>query len=174
MAHSSAVFIVRMKQACQTSNVWQETHYLASMLTDTFVLKVHLAQYTLCTRKTELALKVKFYLDFHWVTRATLVTNGSDVKDVIPRCRPARIAEICIWRHFRWPAFIPNSVTVGGMKVPFECKPRSSWTQLILWQMYLTNSSVLMNIEAKYLVSGPSLITLTVNSASYQNCHFVQ
>ena len=46
----------------------------------------------LCTRKTEFALEVKFYLDFHRVTqpwRRTL-TNGSDVKYVFPRCLVGR------------------------------------------------------------------------------------
>ena len=47
---------------------------------------MHLWQHELCTRKTELALEMKFYHDFHWVTwpwRRTL-TNGSDV---FPQCR---------------------------------------------------------------------------------------
>ena len=61
---------------------------------------MHLSQHKLCTRKMELALEVKFYLDFHWVTRPwrrTLtngsdviyvfaLTNGSDVIYVFPRC----------------------------------------------------------------------------------------
>ena len=49
---------------------------------------MHLPQHTLCTRKMELALEVKFPLDFHWVTRPwwRTLTNGSDVKYVFPRC----------------------------------------------------------------------------------------
>ena len=42
----------------------------------------------MCTRKMELALEVKFYLDFHWVTRPwrRRLSNESDVKYVFPRC----------------------------------------------------------------------------------------
>ena len=64
---------------------------------------MHLSQHALCTRKMELALELKFYLGFHWVTltwRRTLtnesdvkyvfpLTNGIDVKYVFLRC-PAR------------------------------------------------------------------------------------
>ena len=49
---------------------------------------MHLPKRKLCTRKMELALEVKFYLDFHRVTRPwrRTLTNGSDVKYVFPRC----------------------------------------------------------------------------------------
>ena len=50
---------------------------------------MHLLQYKLCTGKNEFALRLKCYLDFHWVTRplqGTLI-NGNDVKRVFPRWR---------------------------------------------------------------------------------------
>ena len=47
----------------------------------------------LSTRKTELALEVKFHLDFHRVTRPwqRTLTNGSDFKYVFPRCQMIQI-----------------------------------------------------------------------------------
>ena len=50
---------------------------------------MHFSQHILCTGKMELALDVKFYLDFHCVTRPwrRTPTNGSDVNYVFPRCR---------------------------------------------------------------------------------------
>ena len=49
---------------------------------------MYLSQHNLCIRKMELALEVKFDLDFHWVTHPwqRTLTNGSDVKSVFPRC----------------------------------------------------------------------------------------
>ena len=51
---------------------------------------MRLSQHKLCTWKMELALAVKFYLDFHWITRPwrRTLTNGSDVKYVFSRCHP--------------------------------------------------------------------------------------
>ena len=51
-----------------------------------------LSQHKLCTRKKELATEVKFYHDFHGVTRPwrRTLTSGSDVKYVIRRCPPIR------------------------------------------------------------------------------------
>ena len=48
---------------------------------------MHLSQHTLCTRKMEVALEVKFCLDFHWVSRPwrQTLTNRNDVKYVFPR-----------------------------------------------------------------------------------------
>ena len=57
----------------------------------------------LCTRKSEFALEVKSYLDFHRVTRPwrqTLI-NGSDVKYVFPRCHPDKPAILLL----HWSAF---------------------------------------------------------------------
>ena len=50
---------------------------------------MHLSQRKLCTRKMELALEVKFHLEFHWVTRPwrRTLANGRDVEDEFPRCR---------------------------------------------------------------------------------------
>ena len=50
---------------------------------------MHFSQHILCTGKMELALDVKFYLDFHCVTRPwrRTPTNGSDVNYVFPHCR---------------------------------------------------------------------------------------
>ena len=47
-------------------------------------------QHTLCTRKMELALEVKFRLDFHWVTRPwrRTLTYGSDFKYIPPAFLP--------------------------------------------------------------------------------------
>ena len=47
-----------------------KTQYSASTLTDKLVIPMHLPQHKLCTRKTELALEVKFYLDVHRVYMA--------------------------------------------------------------------------------------------------------
>ena len=68
---------------------------------------MHLSQHKLCTRETELALELKFYLDFHrvtWPLRRTL-TNGSDVKYVFPRCPIDRIVILELTLiHFTPPA----------------------------------------------------------------------
>ena len=47
---------------------------------------MHLSQRNLCTRKTDLSLEMKFYLDFHRVARPwrRTLTNRSDVKYVFP------------------------------------------------------------------------------------------
>ena len=37
---------------------------------------MHLLQHKLCTRKTELALKMRFYLDFHWVYMTMAMNTG--------------------------------------------------------------------------------------------------
>ena len=39
---------------------------------------MHLSQLKLCTRKMELALEVKFHLDFHWVTELELHVQGDE------------------------------------------------------------------------------------------------
>ena len=64
----------------------QETQYLASILSNTFVKCVCGNISCTLVRKMELALEEKFYLDFHWVTRPwrRTLTNGSDVKYVFP------------------------------------------------------------------------------------------
>ena len=50
---------------------------------------MHLSQHELCTRKMELALEVKFYLNYHWAARPwrRTLTNGSDIKYVFSWCR---------------------------------------------------------------------------------------
>ena len=61
---------------------------------------MHLAQHKLCTRKIELALEVKFYLDVHWVTRPwrRTLANGNDLKDVFPwsPCVLSVLPQICL------------------------------------------------------------------------------
>ena len=64
---------------------------------------MHLSQQKSCTRKMELVLEVKFYLDFHWVTGPwwRTLTNGSDVKYVFSRCHRAPccrfyLVQVCI------------------------------------------------------------------------------
>ena len=62
------------------------TKPIRSLDTFRYVRSMHLLQHKLCTRKTELALEVKFYIKYHWVTRSwwRTLTNGSDVKYVFP------------------------------------------------------------------------------------------
>ena len=74
--------------ACSTSKPSQETQYLASILSDTFVRcicrKISYAQ-----GKGSLRTRVEISSRLHWVTRLwrRTLTNGSDVKDVFPRCQ---------------------------------------------------------------------------------------
>ena len=62
---------------------------------------MHLPQHKLCTRKTELVLKVKITLDSHRVTWRRTLTNRIDVKYVFPRCRFAQ----CNWHG---PCLVPQ------------------------------------------------------------------
>ena len=54
---------------------------------DPCLSSMHFSHLNSAQRKTELALEMKFYLDFHRVTWPwrRILTNGSDVKDVFPR-----------------------------------------------------------------------------------------
>ena len=56
---------------------------------------MHLLQHKLNTRKMELALEVKFYLDFYWVLWPWrwMLSNGSDVKYVFVWC-PFTVASV--------------------------------------------------------------------------------
>ena len=78
---------------------------------------MYLSQHTLCTRKTELALEVEFYLDFHRVTRPwqRILTNGSDFKYVFPRCR----CRCSAWRH--GPGSKVNAGRKNNKLHPFHC-----------------------------------------------------
>ena len=62
----------------------QETQYLASILTGRLVQCISCNIHCALVKRRE----VKCYLDFHWVARPRrrTLTNGSDVKDVFPRC----------------------------------------------------------------------------------------
>ena len=57
---------------------------------------MHLTQHELCARKTELAVEVKFYLDFHRVARPwrRTLTNGNDVKDVFPLTNGSDVKDV--------------------------------------------------------------------------------
>ena len=67
---------------------------------------MHLPQYKLCTRKTVLALEVKFYLDVHWISMAT-VTNADQLNDV----KYAFSADQRKWRQIRISAVSGQSGT---------------------------------------------------------------
>ena len=58
-------------------------------------------------KETEIALDVKFYLDFHWVTRTwwRRPNNGSDVKYVFPLTKGSEVTDVSVdqrkWRQRR-------------------------------------------------------------------------
>ena len=62
---------------------------ILSLNTSKYVRLMHLSQHKLCTKKMELALEVKCISTFTEFTRPwrRTLTNGSDVKYVLPRCR---------------------------------------------------------------------------------------
>ena len=65
----------------------QETEYLASILSDTFVESI--CHDIGCALGKWILTRGEIYLDFHWVYTSTwwrTLTNGSDVKYVFPRC----------------------------------------------------------------------------------------
>ena len=82
---------------------------ILSLDTFRYVRLMYLSQHKLCTRKIELALELKFYLDFHWVSRPwrRTLTNGSDVKYIFLRspCDAVRLwrrVPVDLWRdHVR-------------------------------------------------------------------------
>ena len=87
MTNSRAVFIARI-HARQTSKLSQETQYLASILSDTFV--EYICRNIRCALgEWSLQLKVKFISTFTEFTRPwwRTLTNSSDVKYLFPRCR---------------------------------------------------------------------------------------
>ena len=92
---------------------------------------MHLSQRKLCTRKMELALEGKSYLDFNWVARPwrrTLtngsdvkyvfsLTNGSDVKYVFPLTNGNDVNTYFRVVHARWVAYtspVPWGVCDAG------------------------------------------------------------
>ena len=88
MTISRAAVLIARLHARWTSKLSQETQYLASILSNT-VIKYICRNISYAPGKSEFALEVTFDLDFHWVTRPwrRTLTNGSDFKYVVPRCR---------------------------------------------------------------------------------------
>ena len=76
MTNSRSVLIARLLHVSSTSRLSQGTQYLASIPQ---LVRCICRQHKLCTRKTELALEVKFYLDVHWVYMA-MRTNADQLK----------------------------------------------------------------------------------------------
>ena len=85
------VFLVRLQGKFDIDHSWEwkgkTSQYLASTGTFRYNLQCIVRNHRFCTRKMKLALEMKFYVDFHWVTRPCrrTLTKGSDVKYVFPR-----------------------------------------------------------------------------------------
>ena len=86
----------------------------------------YLSQHKLCTRKMELAIEMKFYLDFHWVTHPwrRRLTNGSDIKYVFPLTNGSDVKYV-------FPMTIGSDVKYVFPRCP--CNRVSSTTLLTAW-----------------------------------------
>ena len=79
----------------------------------------HLSQHAWCTSQMDLALEMKFYVDFHPVTTdmTTDTCNGSDVKCIFPRCPCVGVWPV---QDFRWSVAMSSLLTLRRrQKCPF-------------------------------------------------------
>ena len=116
----------------------QETQYLASILSDTFVKCM--SQHRLCTRKMDLALEVKFMSTFTEFTRLwwRTLTNGSDVKNVFPLTDGSDVNYV-----------FPRCQAVAGSHNPSAtCRVR--WHQYVLRPQCLSSTTA-FGIACSYL-----------------------
>ena len=90
---------------------------------------------------------------FWWDYRVSLTLITMGVKGLMLSIASDDTAEILIWRHFRWSAFVAMDVQISESrgKLYLECKVHFACAQRMLRQMHLTNVSE--SIEAKYWVS---------------------